>query len=98
MSNLQDVIQMELRTHSKERGCMIPRSNTSDKLEAPVATAPATGELESVVAEAAKAANVPVAFVGFVEKAGESVKAARGWNIALIPPAVSFAIRIANQT
>ncbi len=63
-----------------------------------MANAPAAPELDSVVAEAARAANVPVAFVGFVEKAGESVKAARGWNVAVIPPAVSFAIRIANQT
>ena len=77
---------------------MISRSDTSDKLEAWVAPAPATPELENVVAEAARAANVPVAFVGFLEKAGESVKAARGWNVAVIPPAVSFAIRIANQT
>lgn len=61
-------------------------------------TTPAVQELDAVVAEAARAANVPVAFVGFVEKAGEAVKAARGWNVAVIPPAVSFAIRIANQT
>jgi len=77
---------------------MISRSDTSDKLEVWVTPAPATPELENVVAEAARAANVPVAFVGFLEKAGESVKAARGWNVAVIPPAVSFAIRIANQT
>ena len=63
-----------------------------------MANAPAVPELDAVVTEAARAVNVPVAFVGFVEKAGESVKAARGWNVAMIPPAVSFAIRIANQT
>jgi PAS domain S-box-containing protein len=55
-------------------------------------------EFDSVVAEAAKAANVPVAFVGFLDKAGETVKAARGWNVAVIPPPMSFAIRIANQS
>ncbi len=55
-------------------------------------------ELDSVVAEAARAANVPVAFVGFVENQGEVVKAVRGWNVAVFPQALSFAIRIANQT
>ncbi|HEX9160471.1 MAG TPA: response regulator [Thermoanaerobaculia bacterium] len=63
-----------------------------------MATAPAVPELDNIVAEAARAANVPVAFVGFVDKSGESIKAARGWNVATIPPAVSFAIRIANQS
>ncbi|HEY3057141.1 MAG TPA: response regulator [Thermoanaerobaculia bacterium] len=61
-------------------------------------TASAVPELDSVVAEAAKAANVPVAFVGFLDKAGETVKAARGWSVAVIPPPMSFAIRIANQS
>ncbi|GAC1431986.1 MAG: hypothetical protein NVSMB68_04390 [Thermoanaerobaculia bacterium] len=77
---------------------MIAAPKSSDKLEGRVANVPATPELDSVVAEAARAANVPVAFIGFVEKAGESVKAARGWKVATIPPAVSFAIRMANQT
>ncbi len=63
-----------------------------------MATAPAVPELDSIVAEAARALNVPVAFIGFVDKSGEAVKAARGWNVAVIPPAVSFAIRIANQS
>jgi PAS domain S-box-containing protein len=63
-----------------------------------VASASAVPELDSVVNEAARALNVPVAFVGFVDKSGEAVKAARGWNVAVIPPAVSFAIRIANQS
>ncbi|HEV8657523.1 MAG TPA: response regulator [Thermoanaerobaculia bacterium] len=63
-----------------------------------MASASAVPEFDSVVAEAAKAANVPVAFVGFLDKAGETVKAARGWNVAVIPPPMSFAIRIANQS
>src|SRR5438105_8551212 len=77
---------------------MIARSISSDKLEAGVATASAVPELDSVVAEASRAVGVPVAFIGFVDKAGETVKAARGWNVATIPPPMSFAIRIANQT
>ncbi len=55
-------------------------------------------EFDAIVAEAVRAISVPVAFVGFIDPAGESVKAARGWNVALIPPPVSFAIRIANQS
>ncbi|HSP16319.1 MAG TPA: response regulator [Thermoanaerobaculia bacterium] len=63
-----------------------------------MATAGAVPEFDLVVTEAARALNVPVAFVGFVDKSGEAVKAARGWNVAVIPPAISFAIRIANQS
>lgn len=77
---------------------MMRASKASDNSEVVVPSAPAAPELENVVAEAARAVNVPVAFVGFVDKSGEAIKAARGWNVATIPPAVSFAIRIANQS
>ncbi|HSP33223.1 MAG TPA: response regulator [Thermoanaerobaculia bacterium] len=53
-------------------------------------------ELDNAVAEAARIANVPVAFVGFVDNTGEVIKAVRGWNVSQIPPAMSFAIRVAN--
>ena len=76
---------------------MIAPSNSLNEPEARVATAPAGPELDSVVAEAVRIANVPVAFVGFVDNTGEVVKAVRGWQVAAFPPAMSFAIRLANQ-
>ncbi|HVS33641.1 MAG TPA: response regulator [Thermoanaerobaculia bacterium] len=63
-----------------------------------MATASAVPEFDAIVAEAARAASVPVAFVGYVGEDGEAVQAARGWTVAVIPPACSFASRIASET
>jgi PAS domain S-box-containing protein len=54
-------------------------------------------EFDAIVAEAARVTAAPVAFVGFVGSDGENVQAARGWNVALIPPACGFASIISNE-
>ena len=53
-------------------------------------------EFDSIAALAAGSLGVPVAFISFIEAEGEVVKASRGWNVTVIPPACSFAPRISG--
>jgi len=62
-----------------------------------LATARTVPELDALVAEAVRATSVPVAFIAVPGEGGEIVKAARGWNIELIPPQCAFAGRIAGS-
>ncbi len=62
-----------------------------------MATAGAVPELDALVAEAVRATSVPVAFIAVPGDGGEHVKATRGWNVEVIPPACAFAARIADS-
>ena len=54
-------------------------------------TAPAGVEVEALLAEAAKLFGAPVALLGLLEDGGETVAAARGWNVKAFPTDYSFA-------
>jgi two-component system, sensor histidine kinase and response regulator len=62
-----------------------------------LASVPASPAFDSIVAEAARSARTPVAFLAFLTESGETVQASRGWNFTSVPMTHSFSARVAGE-
>ena len=62
-----------------------------------MASVPSSPAFDSIVAEAARCAGTPVAFLAFLTEDGETIAAARGWNFSRVPLTHSFAARVAGE-